>query len=361
MRHLLLLVALAALPLRAQYFNHLDLGVSLSSTGLGVELKAPVGQYVDLRAGISYMPRFRFNSEYSILVGGEGSTGLSESRFDKAATMLHDLTGYDVDSQIGMTKQLRLWNFQFLVDVKPIPTYKQFHLTVGFYAGPSRVAKAFNVATEAPSLVAVGMYNSLYERVCLQQPLFAGGGLPAVELDPDQSQRVASYGMMGARLGHFPDGDDAIVVPDRNGQLTSRMLADRFRPYIGVGWETKLGKAKLCSLAVNAGCFFWGGSPRLMVDNVYKVNFQQNGYDLVGWQYTNTATGDTKIAAPYGPRPEATEGRYMHTGELTAQPRTIDMVADIDVTRKDIGGIVNLARRLKVYPVVSITFSRRLF
>lgn len=361
MRHALLLLTLLALPLRAQYFSHMDLGVSLASTGLGANVRVPVGPYVDLRAGFTYMPRFRFTSDYSILVGGEANSGLSESRFNKAAGMLKDFTGYDVDDHIAMTKQLRLWNFQLLIDVKPIPHYKPFHLTVGFYAGPSRVAKAFNAQEEGPSLVAVSMYNSLYERVCLEEPLFTNPSLPAVELGPDQQAKIAGYGMMGARIGHFADGDDAIIVPDRNGMLTSRMVADKFRPYVGLGWETPLSKHSRWHMNIDAGLFFWGGSPKLIVDNVYKVNFQRDGYDLVAWRYQNNKTGETALGAPYGPRPQATEGRYMQDGTQRAEPQTIDMVRDIDVTRKDIGGIVNLARKLKVYPVVSITFARRLY
>ena len=40
------------------YFNHMDLGLSISSTGIGADIAMPVGDYVRLRTGFTYMPKF---------------------------------------------------------------------------------------------------------------------------------------------------------------------------------------------------------------------------------------------------------------------------------------------------------------
>ncbi len=55
-------------------------------------------------------------------------------------------------------------NFKLLVDVHPFRN-KNWHVTTGFYWGPSKVAKAENAVYDGTSLVAVSMYNNLYERV----------------------------------------------------------------------------------------------------------------------------------------------------------------------------------------------------
>lgn len=361
------------------YFDHLDLGITAGSTGAGFSVRTPVGKYVDVRTGFSFMPHFKFNSGYNIVVGGEreNSTGTpGNTKIEQMLGFLHDLTGYTVDDRVDMTKQATMWHYNLLFSYKPLRHFdnewsrklSDLHLTVGFYAGPKKVGRAFNFSEEAPTLTAVGIYNSLYEKVCKEQPLFASGTLPEVWLDPAMNQRIASMGMMGARLGAFPDGDNAVVVPDENGVLKARMVAGwSLRPYFGVGWEKRLLHDRM-GLTIDAGCFIWGGSPKLLIDNVYKTNFRRDGYDLVSWKWQNTVTGDVVTTAPYASRPQATEGRYKRLTDAEDNPvfgmsqsQTIDMCSDIDVTRKDISGLVNMVQKMRVYPVLNITLSYRLY
>lgn len=372
-------------------FNHLDIGLSAASTGLGFDVKAPIGPYVNVRTGFSFMPGFRFRSDYKVLVGGEvekrydddgnlivDSDGSPiETKFDKMSGLLNDLTGFQVDEKVGMIKKFTMWNYKLLVDVHPIRNYRNFYFTLGFYAGPSRVAKAYNITEDAPSLVAVGMYNSLYRKACLEEDIVIGNfSLPDIEIGGRTLYgELTSYGMAGATLGRFPDGDRAVVVPDANGMIKSRMKARAFRPYMGLGWDYDFKRNSRYHLSIDAGCFFWGGSPRIYVDNVYKVNFKENGYDMVAWQWNNSTTGETITTAPYAARPRvgdsnvtSTEGRFMRTTDADGnticaevEPQTIDMVRDIRVTHREVGDLVKLAKKLKVYPTISITFSRTIF
>ena len=45
--------------------NHMDVGVNAGTLGIGIDVAVPVGNYVRLRAGYNYMPRFTINSANS--------------------------------------------------------------------------------------------------------------------------------------------------------------------------------------------------------------------------------------------------------------------------------------------------------
>ena len=58
-------IALAsqASPAGAQVFNHLGAGIGVGTTGVSVELSTPVTSFVQMRAGISYMPGITFHAD----------------------------------------------------------------------------------------------------------------------------------------------------------------------------------------------------------------------------------------------------------------------------------------------------------
>ena len=67
-KRLLVLLGLSmSLGISAQdYFNHMDLGINVSSTGIGADIAMPVGDYVRVRTGFTYMPKFHFNSNFNV-------------------------------------------------------------------------------------------------------------------------------------------------------------------------------------------------------------------------------------------------------------------------------------------------------
>ena len=60
--------AFLILPVRAQEYilNHMDLGLNVGSTGIGVDVSMPVGGYVRMRTGFTYMPRFELKSNFKV-------------------------------------------------------------------------------------------------------------------------------------------------------------------------------------------------------------------------------------------------------------------------------------------------------
>ena len=184
------------------YFKHLDVSVNLGTSGIGFDLATPLGNYVQLRAGYEFMPHFRYSVDFPIEVGGEPAVKYDEngnrveSRFDRLARNLKEITGFDVDNHVEMIGHPTLNNFKLLVDVFPFKNNKHWHFTAGFYLGSSQFATADNSVDAMTSLLAVDMYNHVYERVEnfweTGEPIMEVtiGGIPYVvpELRPEQVQ-----------------------------------------------------------------------------------------------------------------------------------------------------------------------------
>ena len=43
--------------------NHMDVGVNVGTMGLGIDVAMPIGDYVRVRAGYTYMPSFTLHAD----------------------------------------------------------------------------------------------------------------------------------------------------------------------------------------------------------------------------------------------------------------------------------------------------------
>lgn len=297
-------------------FNHLELGITAGSTGLGVDLSMPAGNFVRLRTGFTYMPHFTKNMHFGITVGDdnpalspEENKAIQQNRFERLSTLLKGLTGYEVSNSICMQGQPQLNSFKLLADIYPFRTNKHWHVTAGFYAGPSRIAKAYNAQEDMPSLMGVAMYNSIYWKAYYEQNIFEYNG-SGVELPPAISQKILEYGEMGMPIGRFKNdfyatqdmyythdvydtehyeedgnyvllhrrgevqyqkgelvyrkGDMYRMIPDEDIMIKAKAFVNAFRPYLGLGYNVDLGKHGRTKLAVDCGVMMWGGSPKIV-------------------------------------------------------------------------------------------------
>ena len=146
-----------------KYFQHLDVGVNLGTTGIGVDVSMPVHDIVCLRTGFNYMPRVEVPMTFGIQVGDDPAT--SDSKFAKMASVLQDLTGNPVSDHVDMIGKAKMWNWNFLVDVYPLKHNKHWRVTAGFFLGPSTIAESYNKTESMASLVAVGIYNNMYNKL----------------------------------------------------------------------------------------------------------------------------------------------------------------------------------------------------
>lgn len=240
-----------------QAFNHLDLGLTLGTTGIGFDLATPIGEYVQIRTGFEFMPRFTKSLHFDIQSFSDDGS-LIDTQFDNLSDRLESFTGYKADSQVKMNGKPTLWNFKLLFDVFPFRN-KHWHLTAGFHWGPSQIAEAINDLEDAPTLVAVNIYNNIYEKVSEGENVFGD-----FDVDPDLRRKIKRSGRMGIHVGDYDDGTPYLMEPDENCTVSAKVTVNSFKPYLGFGYGGKLFKNdNRYQVSFDAGLMFWGGEPAI--------------------------------------------------------------------------------------------------
>ena len=240
-----------------QVFNHLDLGLTLGTTGVGFDLATPIGEYAQIRTGFEFMPRFTKSLHFDIQSFSDDGS-LIDTQFDNLSDRLESFTGYKADSQVKMNGKPTLWNFKLLFDVFPFRN-KHWHLTAGFHWGPSQIAEAINDLEDAPTLVAVNIYNNIYEKVSEGENVFGD-----FDVDPDLRRKIKRSGRMGIHVGDYDDGTPYLMEPDENCTVSAKVTVNSFKPYLGFGYGGKLFKNdNRYQVSFDAGLMFWGGEPAI--------------------------------------------------------------------------------------------------
>ncbi len=291
-------------------FNKMDIALTAGTTGIGLDLAAPVNDMFRLRAGFTYVPKFEYNMEFPIEIGDSKGGMTQAEKFERLSGMLEQFTGYKVDNKADMVGEPTFCNFKFMVDIFPLQN-KRWHLTAGFYWGSSKIAEAVNTTEDMPSLVAVGIYNTLYDKVCEKydndEPLFTTGNM-AVYVTEDQYETLQKYGRMGINLGKFKDGSSYRMTPDENSMAKAKMKVNSFRPYLGLGYgSSMMNTDSKYSISFDCGVFFWGGVP-----------------DVITHDGTNLTKDMKKV---YG----------------------------------KVGNYVDIAKKFRVFPVIELRVARRLY
>ena len=253
-------------------FEHLDIGVTLGTTGVGIDVATPLSEQFRVRAGFSFVPEFDVKMNFDM----DGENG---SNVNSVADKFADLTGLAIDDNIDMIGQPNIFNGNLLVDFYPIKNVN-FHVTAGFYVGSSRVASACNAIEDMATLVSASMYNNIYDNIEAGEPIFGD-----VYLSPELEEKFLSYGRMGVHLGNRVDtGEPYIMEPDENSTVKVDVFVNSFKPYLGVGYGGKLAKNNDCvRIAFDAGVMFWGGAPKVVThDGVDLVRDVENIGGKVG-------------------------------------------------------------------------------
>lgn len=321
-------------------FQNLDVSVTAGTTGIGIDVASKIGDYVQLRAGYEFMPRFTKSIYFPVEVGGQAAKlydengNRIESRFDRLSKLLTDITGYKVEDEVEMVGKPTLNNFKFMVDVFPFKENKHWHFTAGFYWGPSQVAYAENSTQAMTSLIAVGMYNTLYYHAVNDLPIYDGTSFISEEM----RDKFISYGRMGFPIGTFTrdiygyypqnvygeygeiihqagdygllysKGEKYNMEPGSDGMVKVSAKSNSFKPYLGFGYGGRLIKNRDdWKVSFDAGAMFWGGTPDLIT----------------------------------------------HDG--------INLTKDIENARGKVGDWIDFLGGVKVYPVLSVRFTKTIF
>lgn len=303
-------------------FNHLDIALTAGSSGLGFELASPIGNMVQLRTGFSFIPEIRPTMSFDVQVGDDPST--SESKFNQMSKVLEDIMGHEVDDHIDMIGDPNFYNWSLLVDVFPFKNNKNWHFTAGFYLGSSTVAESYNTTEDMTSLLAVDLYNNMYDFFVEEQywdkPIYDD-----VFLDPEigdaAKNKFKNYGRMGVNMGKYTrditdkngniihrKGETYVMTPDENSMVRADLKVNMFKPYIGFGYGGRLVKGyDRAHISFDCGIMMWGGTPSLIT----------------------------------------------HDGT--------DLINDVEDVPGKVGNYADFVSHLKIYPVLNLRLSYRLF
>ena len=114
-----LLAFLLCIPAGAQYFDHLAVGVGAGTEGIGLELAAPLGKYVEVKAG------------YGTAVGLVGIKLQDVSVPEHPGNASSNNVSVPLTVRLGMSDARLLFSFFPFSDA-------DFHLTAGAYMGSPR-------------------------------------------------------------------------------------------------------------------------------------------------------------------------------------------------------------------------------
>ena len=289
--------------------DHLSAGISLGTMGLGVEIMTPLTGWVDLRAGVDWLPSVKVPMYFSL---STYSDGMPTGNFNKVADLLNEMTGIRIDDRVKMNGKAAMINFKLLFDVYPFRQNRHWKITAGFFAGTSKLATAINDTGEKPTLVGINIYNRGYEYFTgsdgiIDVPL--GGG---VYLNPDIVDRIQEkfqkYGRMGIRIGDFKDGTPYFMEPAPDGTVSAKAFVNHVKPYLGLGYATSFDKEGKWNFGFDIGALFWGGAPRVINHDYYSDS-------------------------------------------------NIDFTRDLVNIRGKVGSYMKIVHALPVYPVISLRFS----
>ena len=271
-------------------FNHLDASVTLGTTGIGFDVSTPVGDYAQLRVGYAFMPSFHKSMYFDVQVGDkpekkyDANGNRVETKFDKMAGVLNQMTGYQVADEVEMIGMPTYNNLKVLVDFFPFQKDRRWHVTAGFFLGSSKIAKAYNATEAMPTLMAVSMYNTMRDKTLASYETYISGesffpdpilsyefsngftyeiGGPV--LIESLAKAFNSYGRMGMHVGEYDDGTAYLMEPSDDGMVRAEIKTNAFKPYLGAGYGGRLLKNNdKFHIAVDLGAMFWGGSPRIV-------------------------------------------------------------------------------------------------
>ena len=309
-------------------FQHLDLSVTAGTTGIGLEVSSPITDWVQVRAGYEFTPHITKKLKFNVTMGGE--TAIGSKKFERMSNFMREFSGFEVEDHVDMLAKSTLHNFKLLFDVFPFKKNRHWHFTAGFYWGSSKIAEADNTTESMTSLLSVGMYNRIYDKALNQDPLMdftilgideeiiAKYHLGVVPIE--FYERVVAAGRLGFTLGYFNhdmvddngqvhlSGERYNLEPASDGMVHVKAKTNSFKPYVGFGYGGRLVKNRDdWQISFDAGALFWGGSPAL----------------------------------------------YTHDG--------VDLVRDVRGITGQPGDYVDICKSLKVYPVLNLKITKRLF
>ncbi|TGX80807.1 hypothetical protein E5358_11715 [Palleniella muris] len=219
-------------------FNHLGVGVEVGTTGIGFNLATPIGNYVQMRAGMSFLPNIKVKDIDVDLNGAQESW----DEFQAQLPVGHEYKGVGLPEELLIDGKISMTNFKLLFDLYP-SKHSSFHFTAGFYAGKRQIIEAYTTNCQK-NLEAITYYNNNFA-------------------PQNNLQKI------GVELGDYllePNGSEARAYLKTSG----------FKPYLGIGSGRAVPRKRV-SFAWDLGVQFWG-TPKIFIDQPEgQVQLQDEG------------------------------------------------------------------------------------
>lgn len=202
-------LACAILPGKAQdsnMFNHVAIGVTAGTPGFGADIALPVGNYVQLRAGFTMLPKISYSTDIDI---------------DNSNIATQTL---GIPNSVEVTGKLNFVNGKVLADIYP-SKHSSFHFTAGAYIGKDEVV---TVESEKGALNTLYVYNQ-------------------------------NVGSATEKIGYAMG--DYLLEPDKNGQIRASFKTAGFKPYVGLGFGRAVPKKRV-GFMFELGAMYWN-SPKV--------------------------------------------------------------------------------------------------
>ena len=207
---LLFCLPLIGIQLNAQdnklgYFNSMSIGANIGSTGWGIDIATPIGQYFALRAGFTIMPNYTYTDDVDINI-------------DYSSSYYPDGT---IPSSIEVEGGIGRKSGEILLNIYPFKR-SSFFLTGGAVFGGDKIIKIKGHSDELANLQAQGED-------------------------------------LGIEIG------DYVIPVDQNGNVSGGIKASSFRPYVGLGFGRIVPKNKRVGFLFELGVQFHG-TPEVYTD-----------------------------------------------------------------------------------------------
>lgn len=193
-----------SLSAQLNVFNHIGADVSVGTTGIGIELSSPITDFVDVRAGVSFMPGIHFNANFNATaeILSNSSLGSPQVSADK----------FDMQLQGSLART----QGDIIFNVYPFGKVNNFYVAAGAYFG----------------------------------------GKSIIKLD-GHSDKIAQLQDEGVLQAGYVEVGDYKLNFEENGHIRGGLCANTFRPYLGLGYGRACPGSRV-GFSVVAGVQFMG-------------------------------------------------------------------------------------------------------
>jgi hypothetical protein len=202
-------------------FNHVGLNVSASTEGIGVGVAAPITDYLELSAGVNFMP--------SIKIKGDVNVDYNLGALPAQITIPnHD--------KVKITGDLKRTTMDVKLNIYPFGGNSSFFIAGGFSFGGEKLGTLTG-------------HSDVIQNAIGDYPAFKDIILSSITAELDKYN----------------------VKFDEKGDISGDIRVKKFRPYVGLGVGRLVPKNRL-GLRFEAGCQFMGKMKVYQDDTEVKIN-----------------------------------------------------------------------------------------